>query len=108
MLRLITEHREYGEFSSPDFFTRSRHFHAAVLFSASEFALGITISRKVGKAHVRNLLKRRIKAWLRENQEELPQCFKVNLIARHGSGELNWQELCSELNTLIRQLRERA
>lgn len=108
MLRLITEHREYGEFRSPAFFIRSRHFNAAVLFSTSEFALGITIGRKIGKAHVRNLLKRRIKSWLRENQQELPLGFKVNLIARAGSGDMNWQELCSEMKSLIKQLRQRS
>lgn len=108
MLRLITEHREYGEFSSPDFYLRTRHFRAAVLHSVSEFALGITISRKIGKAHARNLLKRRVKSWLRENKEELPPCFKLNLIARPGSAELSWKELCSELSYLIQLLGQKS
>ncbi|MBW6514455.1 MAG: ribonuclease P protein component [Candidatus Syntrophosphaera sp.] len=108
MLRLITKHREYGEFNSPAFFLRGSHFHAAALYSPSEFSLGITISKKIGKAHTRNLLKRRIKAWARLRGDELPPGFKLNLIARPGAGELAWQELCEQLNDLTGRLRERS
>ncbi len=104
MLRRITKHSEYREFSSPDLFLRSKHFYAAALFSPNEFALGITISRKVGKANVRNLLKRRIKAWLHLRRADLPRGYKINLIARRGADELNWNALCDALNALTAQL----
>ena len=104
MLRRITKHQEYGEFQSPDAFLRSSHFYAAVLCSPSEFALGITISKRVGKAHLRNLLKRRIKAWLLLRSQSLPLGFKLNLIARPGAGELDWQQLCRELDNLTAKL----
>ena len=107
MLRRITKHSEYREFSSPDLFLRSDHFYAAVLFHPHEFALGITIGRKTGKAHTRNLLKRRIKAWLRLRCSRLPQGFSLNLIARSGAGELSWNELCAELDKLTAQLPSR-
>jgi ribonuclease P protein component len=108
MLRLITKHTEYREFSTPDRFLRSPHFYAAVLFSPSESAFGITIGRKNGKAHIRNLLKRRIKAWLRQRRDSLPEGYKLNLIARPGAGELDWTQLCSELDMLTSQLTERS
>ncbi|HPB43496.1 MAG: ribonuclease P protein component [Candidatus Cloacimonetes bacterium] len=107
MLRRITKHSEYREFSSPDLFLRSDHFYAAVLFDPHESALGITIGKKIGKAHTRNLLKRRIKAWARLRCRDFPQGFKLNLIARPGAGELSWNELCAELDKLSTQLRER-
>lgn len=108
MLRRITKHSEYQEFRSPDLFLRSTHFYVAVLFSSQEFALGITIGKKTGKAHVRNLLKRRIKAWARLRFPELPQSFRINLIARPGAGELSWSELCGELNMLTAKLPARS
>ncbi|HOZ01426.1 MAG TPA: ribonuclease P protein component [Candidatus Syntrophosphaera sp.] len=108
MLRLITKHKEYGEFKSPEFALRSSHFYAAVLSSPSEFAIGLTISRKTGKAHLRNLLKRRVKAWLRLQRDVLPSGFKLNLVARSGAGELTWQDLCQELTDLTGQLRARS
>ncbi len=104
MLRRITKHSEYREFSSPDLFLRSPHFYAAALFSPHEFALGITIGKKIGKAHLRNLLRRRIKAWLRVRASRLPLGFKLNLIARPGAGGLGWMELCAALDDLISQL----
>jgi ribonuclease P protein component len=105
MLRLITKHREYGEFEHPDFFLRSEWFYAAVKYSPAEFAMGITISKKVGKAHTRNLLKRRLRAWLRDAGAILPTGFKLNLIARKGAGELDWQTLCTAMNSLVASLR---
>ena len=107
MLRRITKHSEYREFSSPDLFLRSDHFYAAVLFHPHEFALGITIGRKTGKAHTRNLLKRRIKAWARLRGGDLPRGCKLNLIARPKAGGLGWNELCAELDKLSAQLWER-
>lgn len=104
MLRLITKHREYGEFRNPRQSVRSAHFYAAVIPAEAEFALGITISKKIGKAHTRNLLKRRIKAWTRLNGADLPAGRKVNLVAKPGAGELTWQELCLELDTLKTKL----
>ncbi len=101
MLRLITKHREYQEFASPLRHLRSPHFHVMVLSSVNEFAVGITISNRIGKAHLRNLLKRRIKSWLHLHRNELQAGFKLNLIAKKGAGELSWQELNSELETLL-------
>lgn len=108
MLRLITKHKEYGEFSPPNFYLRSKHFNAAVVASKDEFALGITISRRIGRAHLRNLLKRRVKAWLRLREADLPPGYKINLIAKPGAGELNWQELCCELDSLTANLTARS
>ncbi len=107
MLRRITKHSEYREFSSPDLFLRSDNFYAAALFDSNAFALGITIGRKTGKAHTRNLLKRRIKAWARLRYTALPQGCKLNLIARPSAGELGWNDLCAELDKLSAQLRAR-
>jgi len=101
MLRRITQHSEYLEFQRPALLIRGTHFHAATLPSPSEFAFGLTINKRIGKAHRRNLLKRRIKAWLQQRKDSLPQDCKINLIARVGAGELDWQELCRELNALL-------
>ena len=104
MLRLITKHKEYLEFRHPDLFLRTSHFNVPVIVSPLEFAVGITIGKKIGKAHIRNKLKRRIKAWFQQHKNELPSGFKLNLIALPGAGELKWSQLCEELCELIRHL----
>jgi ribonuclease P protein component len=106
MARLITRHSEYGSLFPPLFYVRSEHFLAAVQAADHEFALGITISKKIGKAHRRNLLKRRIKAGGRLAEATFPKRFKLNLIARPGAGELSWSQLCDQLRELTRKLQD--
>ncbi|NLO11773.1 MAG: ribonuclease P protein component [Candidatus Cloacimonetes bacterium] len=104
MARLITRHSEYVSLYPPHFYVRSDHFVAAVQSAEGEFALGITISKKIGNACRRNKLKRRIKAWFRMAGPVLPQCFKLNLIARPGAAELSWPQICLQLDQLIHKL----
>ena len=83
---------------------RSSYFYVPGLYREGEIAVGITISNKVSKAVKRNLLKRRIKSWLRTNQDKIPVGYRFNLIARSGATELEWQELSRELTNIIAQL----
>ena len=102
MLSWIKRHSEYQRFSEAQFSVRTAHFYVPVLPSETDFQLGITLRKKIGKAVTRNLVKRRIKAWFRQ-QNDLPFC-KVNLVARIGVGSLDWQELCAELGLIISSL----
>lgn len=72
------------------------------LSSEEGFALGITISKKIGNAVCRNRLRRRIKAWFQ--QRESYPCIKINLVARAGAGVLSWDELCNELTQVMKGL----
>ena len=107
MARFITQHSEYTDFTKSGPGVRTAHFYAAVLAGDDEFALGITISKRVGKAHMRNLLKRRIKSYIRLRGEALPRGFKANLIARSGAAELDWQQLCVELDEMLARIAAR-
>ena len=108
MVKWITSHSEYVDFYNPDFQLRTAYFYVPVLYSKGETAVGITISRKIGNAVKRNLLKRRIKSWLLTNQEKLPIGFRFNLVARIGAADLQWQELSQELLKVITQLTSKA
>lgn len=46
--------------------------------------LGITVSRKVGKAVVRNRIKRLVREAFRRNRETLPEGIDLVLVARAG------------------------
>ncbi|MGI6198894.1 MAG: ribonuclease P protein component [Candidatus Cloacimonadaceae bacterium] len=107
MARFITRHNEYRSLFPCEFYLRSEHFLAAVSRSDEEFSLGITIGKSVGKAHQRNKLKRRIKAFIRSRDELLPHGFKLNLIARVGAAQLSWPSLCDQLNQIIQSLKDR-
>lgn len=107
MVRWITSHAEYTEFRNPDFYLRTANFYVPVLIRMGDSAVGITNSRKVGIAVRRNLLKRRIKAWFGQHHALLPLDYKLVLSARSGAGELSWQELSDQLQTICQMLQKR-
>jgi ribonuclease P protein component len=70
---------------------------------------GITISRKVGKAAIRNKVRRRIREILRlffltvTNSEKAP-CFDIIIVARHSAPEADFAELKGGLVRLLPKL----
>lgn len=106
-MRRIVRHAEYQTFINAALSCRLPHFFVPVIHEDSDsFAYGITITGKIAGAVRRNLLKRRIKAWFSSNADLLPTGTKVNLIARSGAAELQWNDLCLELIQLLQELRQ--
>jgi ribonuclease P protein component len=107
MLRRIVKHAEYQSFRDADSSCRLPHFFVPVLLDGEDtFAFGITINRKVGNAVARNRLRRRIKAWFFSNLSLLTPGVRINLIAKTGAAELDWTDLCGELNKLVSMLKK--
>ena len=107
MVLWITAHSDYTKFRNPDLYLRTASFYVPVLLGEGAAQVGITISRKVGKAVQRNLLKRRIKSWVRSQAISLPSGCKINLIARPVASQLSWDDLCHELEQVATMLRTR-
>jgi ribonuclease P protein component len=55
--------------------------------------LGITVSKKVGKAVTRNRIKRTIREYFRLNRKHLPGGLDINIIARKTAGEIGSVEV---------------
>jgi len=67
--------------------------------------LGVTVSKRVGNAVVRNRVKRRIREWFRHKREALPDRLDLVVIARQSARELSSSQVAQLLNQLITESR---
>jgi ribonuclease P protein component len=63
--------------------------------------VGITVSGRVGKAVVRNLVRRRLREALRARLPRLRPGLDLLLVARPPSAGASWTELCAALDSLL-------
>jgi len=68
------------------------------------FAAGVVVSKKVGISVVRNKVKRRIKAFLREKKECFPANTKIVIIAKPKAGNADWLGIKQHLSELFRKI----
>ena len=67
--------------------------------------LGITASRKVGKATVRNRFKRLVREVWRRHRGLLPEGLDMVFIAKRGAPGMTYASLLGQLQELARRLR---
>ena len=65
--------------------------------------IGFSISKKIGKAHTRNLIKRRLRAIVREFIPTLPDNYNIVFIAKAGIDEISFADMKSQVETLIQK-----
>lgn len=65
--------------------------------------VGFSIAKKIGKAHTRNLIKRRLRAIMRGEVYRLPDNYNVVIIAKAGVDSLSFDELKSQLKVLLKK-----
>jgi ribonuclease P protein component len=66
-----------------------------------ECAIGIIASKKVGNAVIRNKTKRRVRAFLRDNNDLLPANAKIVIIAKHKAGSASWNDFQEDLTKIF-------
>lgn len=65
--------------------------------------LGITVSRKVGPAVIRNQVKRWVREFFRINYNNLSMHTSLSIIAKRGAGKLNQSAVDHELSVLLQR-----
>ena len=66
---------------------------------------GITVPKKVGKAHIRNKLKRRVRAILRNYKKTYENNYNCIIIIRNSCLNLNFEELSNSLEKLLNEIK---
>ena len=80
----------------------SRSFAVFVVRNGLEYSrFGMTTPRKLGKAHDRNRIKRRIREILRTSRAEIPNGFDYVVNPRRSAVERDFEELRNELVALL-------
>jgi len=71
---------------------------------AAATRLGITVSRKVGSAVVRNRVKRQVREWFRGRRAALERGLDLVVIGRAPAAQLAHRAIDEELCELVRKL----
>lgn len=66
---------------------------------------GITVPKKVGKAHIRNMLKRKVRAIIRNYNKNYEKNYNCIIIIRSSCLSLSYQELSSSLQYLLDKIK---
>ena len=63
--------------------------------------IGFSVTKKIGKAHIRNRVKRVLRAVTREFVNKLPDNYNIVFIAKSGIENLTYHEIKSQISVLI-------
>ena len=105
----ILKRSEYLALSRTGIRFHNKHFVAVLEEGRYErLRIGITVSKKVGNAVVRNRLKRLIKEYFRLNRDKLPERADISLIAKRGLADLSSVQARNSLGGLFDKIARRA
>ena len=70
---------------------------------SQENRVGITVSKKLGKAHIRNRVRRRIREVYRLNEEKFSPGWDIVVVARSAAVEVSFQKLTKSYLSLAKR-----
>jgi ribonuclease P protein component len=86
---------------------RIQNDHFIAVFEASKrrrSRLGITVTKKVGKAVKRNRIKRCVREFFRQNRHFYPGNWEINIIAKGKAVELSAEQAYRSLEDIFERL----
>ena len=103
--KIIQKSETYSEIINAKKANKSKYFSIYYKKTDKNNKYGITVPKKVGKANIRNKLKRQIKNIIVTNEKDIQTGFNYVIIIKEASLELSYQELSYELLSLLKKVR---
>ena len=75
-----------------------------LLENNKSFKYAISIGKKYGKAHERNLMKRRLRHIIYDLMNDLPNNLKFVIVVKPNSSSLEFADIKKEINYLINKI----
>jgi ribonuclease P protein component len=100
----LTKHSEFLNLARGRGARKIHTPHFVVLGKANdkrENRLGITVSSKVGKAVIRNRIKRLLREFFRRRREALGSSQDTVIIAKKGAGDISFNQVVGELSQAL-------
>ena len=101
--KIIRNSETYTEIISNKQSVKNKYF--SIYYKENDKALyGISVPKKVGKANVRNKIKRQIKNIIIQNEKNIQNKYSYVIIIKEGLLELTYQEMTYELLNLFKKV----
>jgi len=102
--KIIKKSETFSKIISQQQSIKNKYF--SIYYQKSDKNLyGITVPKKVGKAHIRNKLKRQIKNIIITNEKDIQKSFNYVIIIKEAAIELEYHLLEEELLNLLKKVR---
>ena len=102
--KIIRKSEDFTKIIKNNQSVKNKYF--SIYYQKSDKTLyGITIPKKIGKAHIRNKLKRQPKNIIINNEKDIQTNINYVIIIKELSVNLNYEELQNEFINLIKKVR---
>ena len=102
--KIIKDSKTYSEIISLKNNIKNKYFSIYYQITDNN-KYGITIPKKIGKAYIRNKIKRQIKNIIITNEKNIQTGFNYVIIIKEASLGLTYQELSYQLLDLLKKVR---
>ena len=103
--KIIKKSETYSKIISINNNLKNKYFSIYFEKSNENNKYGITVPKKVGKAYIRNKLKRQVKNIIITNEKDIQNNFNYVIIIKEDTLLLDYNEMKNELLNILRKVR---